>query len=239
MPGLNYTSYVTQIAEMAVVAPDDPAFVTILPAMIDYAELRIYRDLDLISTSTSVSGPGFSMTPGERRVSFPMEVPGVGTFIVSEQLNVILNGTDRVPLLPTTKEFIDAVYGSTAVANRGLPKYYAAFNETVFIVGPAPDAAYDYEVVGTIRPPALSAGNPTTFISQYLPDLLIMASMVYISAYQRNFGRQSDDPQMAQSYEAQYKGLLTSAMVEEARKKYEGPGWTSQSPSPVATPTRG
>ena len=69
--------------------------------------------------------------------------------------------------------------------------------------------------------------------------MLIMASMIYISAYQRNFGRQSDDPQMAQSYEAQYKALLQSAMVEETRKKYEGPGWSSQSPSPIASPTRG
>jgi hypothetical protein len=66
-----------------------------------------------------------------------------------------------------------------------------------------------------------------------------MASMIYISAYQRNFGRQSDDPQMAQSYESQYGMLLKSAMVEEARKKYEGAAWSSQAPAPVASPTRG
>jgi hypothetical protein len=67
---------------------------------------------------------------------------------------------------------------------------------------------------------------------------MIMASMVYVSAYQRNFGRQSDDPAMAVSYEAQYQTLLRGAAVEEARKKFEGSGWTSQSPSPTATPTR-
>jgi len=63
--------------------------------------------------------------------------------------------------------------------------------------------------------------------------------VIYISAYQRNFGRQSDDPQMAQSYESQYGMLLKSAMVEEARKKYEGAAWSSQAPAPVASPTRG
>jgi len=68
---------------------------------------------------------------------------------------------------------------------------------------------------------------------------MIMASMIYISAYQRNFGRQSDDPAMAQSYEGQYNALLKSALVEEVRKKYEAAAWTSYSPSPVATPTRG
>jgi hypothetical protein len=84
----------------------------------------------------------------------------------------------------------------------------------------------------------LSATNTTTFISLYLPDLFIMASMVYVSAYQRNFGRQSDDPQMAQSYEMQYQTLLKSADLEENRKKFEAAAWSSQEPSISATPTR-
>jgi len=249
VPGLTYSTYLTQIAQMAVVDVADPNFVAIVPAMIDYAELRIYRDLDLMFTSTSIHGPTIGLTAGNRNLSFPMTLPdNSGTIVVTEQLNLILPvGTDnpdsstasRVPLLPTTKEFLDAVYGSSATANRGRPKYFAPFNENLFFVGPVPDAAYKVEVVATYRPNAMSVSNPTTFISQYLPDLLIMASMVYISAYQRNFGRQSDDPQMAQSYEGQYTTLLRSAATEEARKKFEGPGWTSQSPSPIASPTRG
>lgn len=252
MPGLNYTQYLTQIAEMAVVAVNDPNFVEITPSMLDYAELRIYRDLDLMFTSTSIHGPTIGLTAGNRNLSFPMELPdGSGTIVVTEQINLILpTGDDnpdgpnatRVPLLPTTKEFLDAVYGSSAAANRGRPKYFVPFNENLFFVGPVPDQSYKVEVVATYRPNSLYAPlNPTnvTFISQYLPDLLIMASMVYISAYQRNFGRQSDDPQMAQSYESQYQTLLKSAAVEEARKKFEGPGWTSQSPSPISSPTRG
>ena len=249
MPGLTYTTYLTQIAQMAVVDVADVNFVAIVPAMIDYAELRIYRDLDLMFTSTSIHGPTIGLTAGNRNLSFPMTLPdNSGTIVVTEQLNLILPvGTSdpdaatatRVQLLPTTKEFLDAVYGSNVVASRGQPKYFAPFNENLFFVGPVPDQSYKVEVVATYRPNAMAASNQTTFISQYLPDLLIMASMVYISAYQRNFGRQSDDPQMAQSYESQYQTLLKSAAVEEARKKFEGPGWTSQSPSPISSPTRG
>jgi hypothetical protein len=249
MPGLNYTQYLTQIAEMAVVDPADVNFVAITPAMIDYAELRIYRDLDLMFTSTSIHSPSIGLTAGNRNLTFPMTLPdNSGTIVVTEQLNLILPvGTDdpdspnatRVALLPTTKEFLDAVYGSNAIASRGRPKYFVPFNQNLFFVGPVPDASYKVEVVATYRPNSLSAGNPVTFISEYFPDLFIMASMVYISAYQRNFGRQSDDPQMAQSYEGQYQTLLKSAAVEEARKKFEGPGWTSQSPSPISSPTRG
>ncbi len=249
MAGLTYTTYLNQIAQMAVVAVDDVNFLEIAPSMIDYAELRIYRDLDLMFTSTSIHGPTVGLAAGNRNLTFPMTLPdNSGSIVVTEQLNLILpvgiNNPDdptasRVQLLPVTKEFLDAVYGSNATANRGQPKYFAPFNENLFLVGPVPDDAYSIEVVATYRPNSLSVSNSPTFISQYLPDLFIMASMIYISAYQRNFGRQSDDPQMAQSYEGQYKALLQGAMVEEARKKFEGPGWTSQSPAPVASPTRG
>lgn len=249
MAGLTYNTYVAQIAEMAVVAPDDTNFLAILPAMIDYAELRIYRDLDLMNTSTAFHGPSIKLTPGNRNLQFSMTLPdNSGTIVVTEQLNLILpvgqtdpdSGTaERVTLLPVTKEFLDTVYGSSMVPYRGQPRFFAPFNENLFFVGPVPDQTYYVEVVGTFRPNAMSASNPSTFISTYLPDLLIMASMIYISAYQRNFGRQSDDPQMAQSYESQYQALLKGAMVEEVRKKFEGPGWTSQSPSALASPSRG
>ena len=51
--GLTYTTYKTQIATLAVVAENDPNFVAILPQMITYAENRMYRDLDFLSTVTS------------------------------------------------------------------------------------------------------------------------------------------------------------------------------------------
>jgi hypothetical protein len=254
--GLTYSQYVTQIATLAVVDSLDPAFQIILPQMITYAENRMYRDIDFMFTSTSLHGISFILTPGNRNLSFNINLSlnsdaQAGTFVVSEQINLLTDAsgnaaatTDpdacvRVPLLPTTKEFLDAVYGSSLTANRGKPIYFVPFNETLFFVGPVPDQAYPVEVVGTFRPNSLSSSNTTTFISLYLPDIFIMASMIYISAYQRNFGRQSDDPAMAQSYESQYKALLQGAIVEEARKKFDASGWSSQSPATVATPTRG
>lgn len=249
MSGLTYDTYVAQIAEMAVVDPQDVNFQAILPAMIDYAELRIYRDLDLIQTSVAFNGPSIKLDAGNRNLSISMTLPdGSGSIVVTEQLNLILpagqtdpdGGTAaRSTLLPTTKEFLDTVYGSNAAANRGVPRYFVPFNENLFLVGPVPDQTYYVEVVATYRPNSLSDTNTATFMSQYFPDLLIMASMIYISAYQRNFGRQSDDPQMSQSYESQYQALLKSASVEEMRKKFESSGWSSQSPAPLATPSRG
>lgn len=231
------TSYVDQISTMAVVEPTDTAFLTILPQMITYAENRLYRDLDFLFTSIATTAYG--LTAGSRQIAVPS-----GTFVVPEQINVLVGSSNpdtatRQPLLPTTKEFLDAVYGSGASANRGLPKYFVPFDDYTFLVGPYPDQSYTCEIIGTYRPNSMSSSNKTTFISLYLPDLFIMASMIYISAYQRNFGRANDDPQMAITYESQYQALLKSAMMEENRKKFEAAAWSSQSPSPVATPTRG
>jgi hypothetical protein len=232
------TSYIAQISTMAVVEPTNPEFLVILPQMITYAENRMYRDLDFLFTSIATTA--YSTTIGSRIIAVP-----AGTFVVPEQINIITPAgtTDpdagtRVPLLPTTKEFLDACYGSGLSANRGLPQYWVPFDDYTFLIGPYPDAVYTCEIVGTYRPASMSATNPTTFISLYLPDLFIMASMIYISAYQRNFGRANDDPQMAVTYESQYMALLAKADLEENRKKFEAAAWSSQEPSISATPTR-
>lgn len=232
----NTTSYITQIATLAVVEEDNPAFLTILPQMITYAENRIYRDLDFLFTS--IANTSYSTNTTSRIIAIP-----AGTFVVPEQINLITPaGTTnpdlgtRVPLLPTTKEYIDAVYGDSQ--SKATPKYFVPFDDYTFLVGPYPDAAYTCEIVGTIRPDSMSANNKTTFISLYLPDVFIMASMIYVSGYQRNFGRANDDPQMAVTYESQYQTLMNSAKDEENRKKFEAAAWSSQSRSTSATPTR-
>jgi hypothetical protein len=238
--GLTYATYVTQIATLAVVPESDAAFVTILPQMITYAENRMYRELDFLSTVTTNNT--YTTTAGTPFASFTL-----ADFITLQQINVITpagetvpNSGTRNPLLPATKEFLNLVYPSSSSA--ALPEYFAMFTQdtdNVVLFGPWPDDTYTLELVGTYRPASLSSVNTTTFISTYLPDLLIMASMIYVSGYQRNFGRANDDPQMAVTYESQYKALLQGATVEEARKKFQSSAWTSMSPATVASPTRG
>lgn len=240
--GLDYTGFVKQVARLAVVETDDPNFVDILPQAITYAENRIYRDLDFLFTS--VANESFSLTANSRNLTVP-----AGTFVVPEEVNVITPANaasadtgNRNPLLPVSREFANAISGDAS--DIGLPKYFAVIGnrdgKLSFIVAPRPDANYKVEIVGTIRPDSLSVTNTTTFVSSNLPDLLVMAAMIYISGYQRNFGAtQANDPQMPVSYESQYQTLLMGAMSEESRKKYEAAAWSSKSRSPVTTPTRG
>lgn len=242
------TNFVTQIATMSVVPPTDTNFLTALPQAIAYAENRIYRELDFLSTVTALTtSPStsvqYTLTPGARQLTVP-----AADFVTIQEANVITpantlvaNDGVRNSMTPVTKEFLTLVY--PANNNAGVPVYFAMLDQSTFYVGPWSDNTYLVEIVGTIRPQSLGSGtnntSNTTFISLYLPDMMIMATMIYISAYQRNFGRQSDDPQMAQSYESQYQALLKGAMVEEARKKFQAGGWTSMAPAVVASPTRG
>jgi hypothetical protein len=234
--GYDYSSYVTALATLAVVDPANSDFQELLPSIIDYAELRIYQDLDLLSTVSPQTG--FSLSTGTRTLVLPIE-----TFITLQDVNVLTpvgtsdpNAGTRNPCLPVSKEFLDMVYGS--VAGAALPSFFAMVNQNTLAFGPWPDQAYALEIVGTVRPESLSMSNMNTFIATYLPSLFMMASMVYVTAYQRNWSATSDDPQMAVNYEQQYKALLASAGGEELRKKYSSTGWTSMSPSPAATPAR-
>ena len=51
--GLTYTQYIEQMRLLAGTTPIDPWFASIVPMMIAYAEKRIYRDLNLLSTVTT------------------------------------------------------------------------------------------------------------------------------------------------------------------------------------------
>ena len=236
---MDYNTYVQQIATMAVVPTADTNYQIILPQMISYAELRMQRDLDFLSTQ--ISNSSYSFTSGNGTLTIP-----TSQFVVMETFEVIDGSGNSTPLLPVTKEYIQNVYGTGSTT--GLPQYFAVYGGDTattgltsqnMIVGPIPDSTYSVRLTGTVRSAPLSASNTTTFISVYLPDMMIMASMIYISAYQRNFGRMNDDPQMAQSYENQYQVLKASALIEENRKKFEASAWSSYSPAPAATPNRG
>jgi hypothetical protein len=254
---LSYNAYIQNIGVMAVMQTqlvsgvyqftDAPAR-TITPQLLNYAELRAQRDLDLLPSQASNT---YTLTTGNNTLAIPID-----DFLVVQTLEVtqtsgatVVNAT---PLLPVSKEFIQNCYAGSASA--GTPQYYAMVGDTFgngantnnnVMLGPVPNFAYSVRVTGTIRTPSLytyaSAGiadTRYTYISSYYPDLLMMASLIFISAYQRQFSATSDDPQMAMTYEKQYQALRLGAIAEENRKKGQGSGWSAYSTPVSATPTR-
>lgn len=216
---MNYNDYLTRVASTMVQNDTaDPDWLSMLSASIDYAEKRIYRELDLLDTL--ITNTSLTTTANNRLLS----IAGTSArFVKLSSVNAVTpsgassvdTGT-RVPLSPVSKAFINALYPSSAM--NGVPAYYALIDSQTLILGPWPDQAYKIELIGNIRPTPLSSSNAETILSLYFPDLMFAAGMIHASAWMRNFGSQADNPQMAQSWEATYEKLKEGAAIEEAKK---------------------
>lgn len=173
---------------------------------------------------------------------------GSGTGTATTMPVVVNSG----PLAPVSKEFIQNCYGG--IASSGTPRYFAMYGDnfsdeqdsfTNILFGPSPNFPYTLRVTGSCRGPSLFqnaaagiADTEFTYISAYYPDILVMASMIYISAFQRNFGPTSDTPESGMTYEKQYQALRLGAVSTENQRNLQGSGWSAYSTPTSATPTR-
>lgn len=240
---LTYATFQTELSALTAIATTNTDFQTVLPAAIDYAEGRIYRELDMIVENVTDSSA--STTALTRNFTLPTTV---GTFQIVSGVNVITpastapdSGT-RNALQPVSREFLDMVWPSTTGAT--VPQFFSYFSQATgqpgLIFGPWPDTTYRVEVVGKVIPTPLSATNTTTFLTLYLPELFLMAAQLYfVGPFMKNIGMSSDDPKSTVSLEAQYQALLSSAASWEARKRFSGASWTPKQIEPTAQPQRG
>lgn len=224
---LTYAQYVTQLALLAVIPEDDASFVSNLPSAINYAEERCYRELNLLATVVRDSSQ--SVTGDNRTFTLPSSL---GRFVVVNGINIFTpigsgssDGT-RNPVMQTTRDYIDFAWPSNdASSATTIPEYFAMITDQVVIFGPPPGDNFLCEVVGTIRPTPLSVSNTTTFLSLYLPDLFLMASMVFMAGYKQNYGQQADNPGEGLSWEDLYAKAFASANTEETRKRFGMGKW--------------
>jgi hypothetical protein len=226
----DYNGFVAALASNIVIATTNADFVVQLPNFINHAELRIYRDLDLLSTV--FRDPNGVVTTNQRTVTLPSTY---GRFIVVEGVNVLVGAVRNNALVPVSRDFIDTLYpAETAPLVTSIPRVFARDTDQSILIGPSAGTSSNVtsvEVVGTIRPTPLSATNTTTFISQFLPDLFMAAAMVQASGWMKNYGAQADDPKQAMSWESIYSSLLPSAKIEENRKRFASGSWTAKSMS--------
>ncbi len=242
-------SYCQQLGALA-----NPDFTLSIPNFVQNAELRIYRELDFLSTRGQ--NTTLTFTPGNRILAFDgmtgQTVNGFPVYpsypIVVQGLAAILPGPGQMPgpvnpltgvrvrFLLTSVDWIDSVWPTESVVSPpGQPvAYYAMLDHKTAIVAPTPDQAYMAEVTGTWRPAPMSATNPETYLGDYLWDLFFSACMVEAAGWMRDYGMQSDDPKMAMSWEARYQSNVKNAMEEEQRRKGSDPGWQPFSPTPLS-----
>lgn len=247
---MNYKEWAESIEILAGTTTNntDSNLIAMFPRVIEYGELRIYREIDFLATLASQTA---TLTASSRNVALPTNV------IVLQSANVITPSSvtnpdlgTRRPLQRVSLDFINAVWPSaTPPTTPSVPTWYAeiglpAIGSTTtagpiqIVVGPAPDATYTLECIGTVRPSPLSPSNPTTLITTYMPDLFVAACMIFVTGYQRDFGAQTDDPKSSLSWEQQYNTLKAGVDIEEMRKKAQSAEWSAYQPSPVANAPR-
>jgi hypothetical protein len=217
---MTYAQYVVRLGQVMGAIQSDFDWTFAIPAIIDYAEQRLYRELDLLATVVRDSTA--TATANDRNFILPSTA---GRFVTVDGINIytpVLTTTTRNALTPVSRDWLDWAWPTnTAASATTVPTSFCWVNDgnagaQTVIFGPPPGAAFTVEVIGTIRPTPLSAANTSTFLSTYLP------------------GGQS------QAWEAEYQKLFPSANVEESRKKFASVSWTSKQPEPVAsTPQRG
>lgn len=228
-----------------------PNFVAALPSIIDYAEQRCYRELDLLAArgdwfgTLTPASPAFQLSTG---ITFPLPANLPGPLTI-ERARILMpvgvaippagTATGAVPCSPVSPEWLDAIYGPGATP--GVPVWYSHTSQDFLDFGPPPDQAYVVSLFGMYRPfPLYSAppgdGSQTTFLTTIFPDLFLAAAMINAAGYQKNFGSMMDDPKMAQSWEAQFNLLLPSAKSEEMRKRFHGWQATTAESNPPPTP---
>ena len=234
---LNYGTYTSALATLCIISSNDTNFQTILPQAIDYAEQRIWREADLLNSRQTDYG---TVTSTSRWLTYPTNV---GVYIVVDQINLFVpagsSAVDgaRRPLSIVSREYISTMYPSDT-KSVGTPSVMAVKDDNMVLVGPVPDNTYYFEIIGTQRPPILSASNSSTFLTMNYPDVFLNASMVFMTGYMKNWGSQGDDPKMAQSWENQYQISFKSMNMEQFRAKFEAEAWQSQSQAPNVTPPR-
>lgn len=225
----DYNGFVTALAQETAITSTNTDFQAMLPTFIQNAELRIYRDLDLLATV--FRDPNGAVTPNQRSVALPTTY---GRFVVVEGANLFVSGVRHAALTPVSRDYIDMMWPlETAATTITIPTVFCRTDDQTLLIGSpagASAAVTGIEVIGTVRPSPLSAVNTTTFISQYLPDLFLAASMVEVTGWMKNYGAQADDPKLAISWESVYQSRLAGAAVEENRKKFQSGSWSAKNP---------
>lgn len=208
-------------------------YTQILPQAISYAENRLYRELDLLSTRI-VDNTSVTLVAGTRTATLPANFQIVEGISIFTPLGQAISSSTRNVLERTTIDFLDFFYGNESTTAQ--PEYFAMLTDTTIVFGASPNAAYRIEIIGTGQPTAMSSSNQTSYLGNNFQDLLIAACMIFMTGWQKDYGAQTDDSGSSQSWTTQYNALLPSAIEQTNRQKSQSPNWAPFAPTPLSTP---
>jgi len=178
----------------------------VLERIIKNAEHTIFRAVDVdderfYSTSNCIIGNRYVSIPSECRVIRYVQLLNDN---VSPNIQVFLEQRDV--------SFMAEYYNTPSTASASLPKYWANWNETCWVIAPTPDTAYEITMAFNKEPTSLTDSSKSTtgtYISNKYPDLLLYACLV------NTYGYLKGPQDMLQYYKAAYKEALESYAIEQ------------------------
>jgi len=123
-------------------------------------------------------------------------------------MNVTVSGK-RYPVLLRKYEYLRE-YAPTPTAT-SIPKFYADYDYTHWLVAPTPTAAYDYEVLYYERVQPLDSTNQTNWFTIYAPQALLYGSLLQAMPYLKN------DERMGM-WQQQYDLIISTLKSEDVAR---------------------
>ena len=207
-----YSELVTQIRDYCE-TDSNVLTTTIVNDIIEHAELKIFREIDLdvfkkYKTASLTSSDAFVAMPGALPVDFEF-ARYVHIFSPSGSLGG-LTDNERVTLQKKDSSYINEYWPNRT--STGVPKYYANWDNDTIILAPTPNAAYTIELAYNAQPTGLSSSNTTTWVSNNAPQLLLYACLIEAFKFLKN-------PDMLNIYTVSYKEELQTLGQEQMGRR--------------------
>ena len=170
------------------------------PVFIKEAEERILKNVQIPVFRKNVTGSGSS---GNTYLATPSD------YLTPLSLAVIDGESNYNYLLLKQVTFIRDY--TPAAATTGEPKYYAEFDDNTFILAPAPNSNFTFELHYVYRPESITASSDgTSWLGTNAPDAMLYGSLVEAATFLKL------DPPEIQMFEARFANALNSlkAMFE-------------------------
>ena len=181
----------------------------VLETIIKNAENKILRS---VPTDQNAHYATSSMVAGNRFVTIPDDMRSINYVQLTNSNNEQFYLEQRDP------SFMAEYYSTPGTAAVDIPRYYANWDETFWVVAPTPDKTYEItlaynkendSITNTTQPTAAPAATNGTYLSNKYQDLLLYACLI------NTYGYLKGPADMIQYYQGQYENALTTYATEQ------------------------
>ena len=191
---MNYTQLKTAI-ESYVENNFDPTDINLF---ITQAEQRIFNTVQIANLRKNVTG---SLSADNQYLTLPDD--WLDTF----SLAVLDSSSNYSYLVNKDVNFVREAYPVVA-SNKGLPQYYALFDDTTLILGPTPDSNYTMELHYYYYPESITtASSETSWLGDNFDSVLLYGSILEAYIFMKG------EPDVMAEYQKRYDAAL--AMLKQ------------------------